>query len=915
MTVAFTTGEVATGGPKHPRFCLFFATVMIFLCSAAFGSDAVIAGELDRVVPFDIRAEPLDKALLDFGTQAHVQIMFQSDSAMRPVRTRALREKCSGRELLTQLLAGTGLEFVVHGKTVQVVPRGTSPMRTQQSPGAAANTNAGGAADPPAAEPEDLDTRSSDGKRTTNTTLKTVVVTGSHILGISQIASPTSSYSRKYIYDTGSASLPDFVQKLSVNSNDINEFATAAIQGGPANAISNDVGGSAIDLRGLGPQATLVLVNGHRLASGNTLGNFVDISMLPLSSIDHVDIVKDSDSATYGADAVGGVVNIVTLSKFQGLEASAREESVTAGSRHETDISGTGGLSWGQGSAVISYEYADTTPLDATSRSFAVGVPPPYYLLPEQVRDGLYGSISEMLSEATKVNGFVLYGHRATRTANASGDGSEQYLSDSTVDSYVGDIDVTHVFPWSDVMSLSIDYSGNDSRVNTEQRIEGSSATFTPYFSPDGKSTLGSLDANYSGSIGHIGGGPVRYAVGAQLRRETFDQIVLYDTAQKYNVDRTVRSEYVEVFAPVFRRLDVTLAERNEHYSDFGSTNSPKVGIVWTPIETVTAKGSYSKAFIAPALSDLYSLEGGEYLPLADPLKTGPCRLLNPLARAGCTDVLYVFGGNPRLGPERASTWTASLQFHPRWARGLRLGASLYSINYYRKINDAAAVIGPLGLLEDEGLLGPGVIQRNVSPQEIAQLAAATSATNPLSLDLTSVSTIADDRLLNLSSLMTRGIDVTISHTAELGEAEINSGFSGTKILTYREKFSGTAPAIDVLDTPYNPLSLRLRLTEGVEVHDITASASLNYSGAYANNRVTPSVPVASWLTLDTLISYKAPLGSMGSQSLTIAAGADNLTDRPPPFLMNPTGTPLNFDGANASPLGRVVFLELSAEL
>lgn len=916
MIFPYRMRDAAIRGGKRPGSSLQRAIAGIFLCVIVFANCAVSAGELDKVIPFDIRAESLDQALLDFGTQAHVQIMFQSDSALHPILTRALKERCSGRELLTQLLAGTGLEFVVHGGTVQVVPRGTaSPLQSRRPAGTTGNAGSEEASDPPAATPENSSTRRPETNQTTPSILKTVVVTGSHILGVAKIASPTSSYSRQFIEGTGSGSLPDFVQKLSVNANEINDFATAAIQGGPANAISNDVGGSAIDLRGLGPQATLVLVNGHRIASGNTLGNFVDISMLPLSAIDRVDIVEDSDSATYGADAVGGVVNIVTLSKFDGLEARAREESVTKGSRRATDASGTGGLSWNGGSGVLSYEYADTTPLDATSRSFAVGVPPPYYLLPEQVRDGLYGMISESLSEATKVDGFALYGHRATRTANASGDGSEQYLSDSTVDSYVGDIDITHVFSWADILSASVDYSGSDSHVNTEQRVEGSSAAFTPYFSPDGKSTLGSLDANYSGSTGQLPGGRIRYAVGAQLRRETFNQVVLYATAQKYNVERTVKSEYVEVFVPILKSIDVTLAGRSEHYSDFGSTNSPKIGVVWTPDGTVTVKGSYSKAFIAPALSDLYSLQGGEYLPLTDPLKTGPCRLLNPKARSGCTNVLYVFGGNPGLGPERASTWTASLQVRPQWVRDLRFGASFYSIDYYRKINDAAAVIGPLGLLEDEALLGPEVIQRNVSAQDIAQLAAETSAINPLSLDLTTVSTIGDDRLLNLSSLTTRGVDVTLSYSSVLGGAEINSEFSGTKILVYREQFSGSAPPLNALDTPYNPLSLRFRFAQGLQFHNLTASVALNYSGGYTNNRVTPSVGVSSWLTLDSLISYKAPLGSSASRSITFVAGVNNLTDRAPPFLLNPTGTPLNFDGANASPLGRLVFVDLKAEL
>lgn len=87
---------------------------------------------------------------------------------------------------------------------------------------------------------------------------------------------------------------------------------------------------SSANLRGLGADATLTLLNGHRLPYDSALQG-VDISAIPLAAVDRIEILPDGASAIYGSDAVGGVVNVVLRRDFEGVTTSAQVGASTAG--------------------------------------------------------------------------------------------------------------------------------------------------------------------------------------------------------------------------------------------------------------------------------------------------------------------------------------------------------------------------------------------------------------------------------------------------------------------------------------------------------------------------------------------------------------------------------------------------------
>ena len=114
---------------------------------------------------------------------------------------------------------------------------------------------------------------------------------------------------------------------------------------GAGNANQNITGGSSLNLRGLGADATLTLLNGRRMAYGGFTQS-VDISAIPLEAVERIEIVADGASAIYGSDAVGGVGNVVLRREFDGVSAGARFGRASQGGLGTREYNLTAGTTW-----------------------------------------------------------------------------------------------------------------------------------------------------------------------------------------------------------------------------------------------------------------------------------------------------------------------------------------------------------------------------------------------------------------------------------------------------------------------------------------------------------------------------------------------------------------------------------------
>src|SRR5262249_1078703 len=131
-----------------------------------------------------------------------------------------------------------------------------------------------------------------------------VIVTGTHIRGEAPAGSKVLVIDKEEIENSGHARLEDFFESLPQN------FSGSASEDSSSKGTNYNVNlATSIDLRGLGSGTTLILVNGHRQPGSDLFSSFVDISSIPSSAIERIEILTDGASAVYGSDAIGGVVN------------------------------------------------------------------------------------------------------------------------------------------------------------------------------------------------------------------------------------------------------------------------------------------------------------------------------------------------------------------------------------------------------------------------------------------------------------------------------------------------------------------------------------------------------------------------------------------------------------------------------
>ncbi len=141
-----------------------------------------------------------------------------------------------------------------------------------------------------------------------------IIVTGSRIRRLdAESASPVQIVSEETIKESGAVTMGELLQKLP------------SVGGAATNPAVNNGGGdgaSNIELRGLGAERTLVLINGHRFGALGRESSAVDINAIPVNMIERVEVLKQGAGAIYGSDAIGGVVNIITKSGMEGAEIS-----------------------------------------------------------------------------------------------------------------------------------------------------------------------------------------------------------------------------------------------------------------------------------------------------------------------------------------------------------------------------------------------------------------------------------------------------------------------------------------------------------------------------------------------------------------------------------------------------------------
>lgn len=289
----------------------------------------VAAQSVDAVRAFSIGAGPLERSLPVFARQSGLQILYPS-ALVAGRQSPAVTGNLTPEAALGQLLRGTGLIYRQSRPNVFVL------------------------VDPAARA--DLDQA---------TELDEVVVTGTYLRGADS-PSPVTVVTQADVERQGRGTVAETLAAMPQN------FTGAAYEGsantGADRSGRNTSSATGVNLRGLGADATLVLVNGRRVAGTGNAGDFADISNIPTSAIARADVLLDGASALYGADAVGGVVNIILRTRFEGAETRVRVGGTSDGGAEELLLSQAGGFNWSSGSLVAAYEYHDRGELAGADR-------------------------------------------------------------------------------------------------------------------------------------------------------------------------------------------------------------------------------------------------------------------------------------------------------------------------------------------------------------------------------------------------------------------------------------------------------------------------------------------------------------------------------------------------------------------
>ncbi|MBO9713311.1 TonB-dependent receptor [Sphingomonas sp.] len=846
--------------------------------AAAVATTVVAAPAAAQERSFDVPAQSATTGIAALARQAGIQIL----AARRDThdkRTNAVRGKMSADRALAALLAGTGLTFRVTGaQTYSVVP---------------------------------IDAAATDGGReerpeTTATAEDELIVTGTNIRG-AEVTSPSRTYRREQIEGAGNVTVEQFARNLPQSFNSTNR-ETAAL--GTSGTSDNDAYGTGINLRGLGTGSTLTLVNGRRVAPGGSQGGFVDITAIPLAAVERIDVVTDGASAIYGSDAVAGVVNIVLRDKYDGAETSVYANVPTRGGGREVGASQLLGKSWSTGHAMIVGDYYDARPIYASQRDF---VPPstyplPYGLSPEIRRQSAFGNAEQQVGPVLTLFAQGSWNHQRYLDHMSL----FTFLTNTfhgTQDSYSGVGGARFALTPHFEVELSGSYGQAEQQsANVYDQIPMSTTGWS-------RTRLLEGEVRVKADLFELPGGWVRSAFGYEARRESYTSLYTATgtTDTHSSSSRDVDGLFGEVNVPLvdtangmpgLRRLIVSGAIRYDHYSDVGGATSPKVGVLWGPVEGFDLRATWGRSFRPALLSEL------------DP--GGMSYQLTPFPEpsGGFINTLYVNGSNPSLSPEHSTAFTAGFEFKPSAMKGLSASASYFSIDYRDRIARPPVVGGAPFVFYDPGAVG-SFLSYPADPALVAAAFATGRVESTNGLVQADTQAYFDYRLHNIARMKTSGLEFALGYVLDRPFGTISAGLEGNWIFTLKQQPDAGSRYVKLDDTEFQPADFRANANLGWAKGGASVTAMFHYVGSYRDTLVIPEGRVPAWLTGDLAVSYDFGFGRESGllSGLRATVAVLNLADADPPRLRvdaNANVFDNGYDPTNASAVGRTVSLRLT---
>lgn len=728
-----------------------------------------------------------------------------------------------------------------------------------------------------------------------------IVVTGSRIRG-APIASAVIVVDHDAMADSGKISLGDVMRDLPQN---FGGGQNPGIGTNVPTASGINIGGaSTLNLRGLGSDATLTLLNGHRLAyNGSRQG--IDVSSLPIGIVERVEVVADGASALYGSDAVAGVANIILRRDYQGLEVTTNLGGATAGGDLQQQYGLVTGRKWSGGGLVAAYEFSQNSQIYSNDRSFAA-VRPGVILYPAMHHHAAALAAHQDLTDTLTFEVDATYNKRWTYRGyvlNAAGDWSASHQDQNTA-SRSGAIapslklDLPH--GWRATLS---GVYGTETVTFYNGAFTGSTLTDSNSgcYCNDGKS----VELAGDGRLINLPAGAVKLAIGAGYRINSMFYYTGAGAPSNINASESSTYAYGEVSVPVvspdlripaISTLNLSGAVRYERYPGIGSVATPKFGIIYAPVADLSIKGSWGRSFKAPTLYQRYS---------AQLLLAYPAASLGASGYPATSSVLYLTGGSPALKPERAESWALTAEYHPHQLPGLRLEASYFSTVYRDRI------VSPITYFS-QALSNPlyaNYVKLAPSAAAISSLTASAAGFynyTGATYDPAQVMGIVNGANVNAGRQVIDGVDMLVDYRTKLGSDGGTLSLSGNAAyLVSRQQLTPGAAVTQLAGTLFNPPHWRGRGTVTWSRRGLMVNATTSLIGGVTDARTTVPVRVAGMVTQDFTLRYAFAQSEGPLHGLAFSLTAQNLFNSVPTTIATTFYTDTSYDSTNYSPVGR----------
>lgn len=836
--------------------------------------------------------------------------------------------------------------------------------------------------------------QSTDNKAKTDTgKVERIQVTGSHISRTDiEGPSPVQVIDRQMIDNSGFENLQQLFERMPAAGN-----GTFSTRGNSQDSTAN--GAAAISLRGFGSDATLVLINGRRVASNafaeGITNTFVDINSIPMAAIERIDILKDGASAIYGSDAVAGVVNIILRKDFVGTDITAGYGATTGPSYDETTFNAVWGSGDDKSNTTFIFDYfnnsqidnselgrfgtANQTPYGGEDFRSSRGYPGRFIVDGKVTRDpGCpadrtagqtcvydYGPHSIAVPQAERVGLTVnsrrelgddleLFAEFAVQHNTSTAGGAATPLDEGaglsvpanhpnnpwgklvqisryrTVDAGNRRWDITSdtlrglvgirgkLDKWDWEAAVSKGRSGAVQKGDRDQgwvrtdylQAEINAGRYNPFGGVTnaksvidaittslvrrGSSHLTAGDARISGDLFDISSGTVRLAAGVEYRSENgkdipddqFQRGLIFGTESvSAAASRSQYAGYVEISVPLAETLEMQLAERFDHYSDFGNTTNPKVAFHFTPRDDFSLRASWATGFRAPSLAQIGLGPSQESQFFIDTFRCPTSTPSNPACAS--TDYTIVFAGNPNLKPEESTSFNVGAVWEVTEA--LDFSVDVWSIQQDNKIDEVP--FGSVYAAECGNQNSTICVRRAPLPgQTLGELDRINNTFFNVSSQEASGVDLSASYKMDLANvgLLKLGLDLTYLNKFE----KDNLDYTGE----YRYPQSRWTASADWSRDSYGVTASVAYIGEFEDTPDIDFDGSLDFTE-------NTSRMVKAYYTLDTQAYYNI------NDKTRLTLGVSNLLDEEPPFAIGDgDGDLYGYVQSMYNPRGRYIY-------